>query len=81
MAHRGLLKPGSLLFIPDRWWHTARMLSASITIWSNVANRSNWSHVADEIRYKWRNSHPLLVPIVVPYMTVLGWVQSLVDLL
>lgn len=81
VAHRGVLKPGSLLFIPDRWWHTARMLSASITISYNVANRSNWSHVTDEICYKACRKNALLVPMVQVYMTVLGWGKWLVDLL
>ena len=80
VAHRGVLKPGNLIFIPDRWWHTARMLSASITISYNVANRSNWSRVTDEIHYKLSGSHPALAPIVPAYMTMLGWMQSLVDL-
>ena len=51
-AWRGSLGPGSLLFIPSRWWHTARMLTPSITVSYNVANGSNWENVSDEIRYK-----------------------------
>jgi hypothetical protein len=81
VAYRGVLKPGSLLFVPDRWWHTVRMLSASITISYNVANRSNWSHVTDEVCYKARAKNALLVPMLSIYMAVLGWGQYLVDLL
>jgi histone arginine demethylase JMJD6 len=36
------LGPGELLFVPSHWWHTAKMLSASITISVNVLNQSNW---------------------------------------
>lgn len=80
-AHRGFLKPGSLLFIPSRWWHTARMLSPSITISYNVANSSNWSNVRDEVCFKGRMKQPLLVPFIFCYMTLLGWGHSLFDLL
>ena len=80
VAHRGVLRLGCLLFIPDRWWHTARMISASITISYNVANRSNWSRVTDEICHKASNKRPVLVPMVRAYMKVLGWGQLVVDL-
>src|SRR5205085_2446748 len=49
VAYRSVLKAGHLLFIPNRWWHTARMLSPSITISYNVANASNWKNVIDEV--------------------------------
>jgi len=42
-----ILEPGELLFIPSGWWHTTRMLSPSISISANVANRSNWSNLVD----------------------------------
>lgn len=78
-AHRGVLKPGSLLFIPNRWWHTARMLSPSITISYNVANRSNWSNVRDEICYKGRTKSAALVPALHCYMTALKWFHGTID--
>ncbi|MEI6083170.1 MAG: cupin-like domain-containing protein [Verrucomicrobiota bacterium] len=79
-ALRGVLKPGYLIFIPDRWWHSARMLSASITISYNVANRSNWKHVTEEVCYKVRGKSAVLAPLLKVYMAVLGLGQGLVDL-
>jgi len=78
-AHRGILKAGHLLFIPNRWWHTARMLSPSITISYNVANSSNWDNVRDEICYKAHCTTPLLSPVMFVYATMLGWGHSIVD--
>lgn len=78
-AYRGILKAGHLLFIPNRWWHTARMLTPSITISYNVANHSNWANVTDEICYKARGTKPGLGPLMFGYMKLLGWGQSLVD--
>jgi hypothetical protein len=42
-GHSFLLEPGEMLFVPSGWWHTVRMLSPSITVSVNVANRSNWA--------------------------------------
>lgn len=36
------LDPGELLFVPSRWWHTAKILSPSITVSTNILNQSNW---------------------------------------
>jgi hypothetical protein len=42
-AVRFYLDPGEILFIPPGWWHTAKILSPSITVSVNRANASNWS--------------------------------------
>ena len=36
------LHSGETLFVPAGWWHTARILSPSITISINGANKANW---------------------------------------
>jgi ribosomal protein L16 Arg81 hydroxylase len=35
------LHPGETLFVPGGWWHTARILSPSVTVSVNGLNRSN----------------------------------------
>jgi len=40
---RFTLHPGETLLVPSGWWHTARILSPSITISINGANAANWS--------------------------------------
>ncbi len=80
-AYHATLEPGNLLFIPSRWWHTARMLSPSITVSYNVANRSNWARVRDELLYDARYGHPLRPPVMAVYLTLLGWGHRLADLL
>jgi hypothetical protein len=37
-----VLRPGEMIFVPSRWWHTARVLTPSISICQNILNRSNW---------------------------------------
>lgn len=55
------LHPGETLFVPSGWWHTARILTPSITVSVNGAQRSNWrSYVQDYPAYygdgtRWRD--------------------------
>ena len=35
------LRPGETLFVPAGWWHTARILSPSVTVSINSVNRAN----------------------------------------
>ena len=39
---RCVLRPGETLFVPAGWWHTARIVSPSITVSANTVNASNW---------------------------------------
>jgi histone arginine demethylase JMJD6 len=47
-----VLEPGELLFIPSKWWHTTKMLTACISISTNVVNRSNWAALTDFVESK-----------------------------
>ena len=47
-----VLEPGELLFVPSRWWHTAKMLSPSITLSINTLNRSNWKGFCEDMTYR-----------------------------
>jgi hypothetical protein len=42
------LHPGETLFVPAGWWHTARILSPSITVSANTANETNWRNLVPE---------------------------------
>ena len=53
-----VLEPGELLFVPSHWWHTAKMLTPSITISINVLNESNWAELVGFVAKRRRN--PLL---------------------
>lgn len=46
--YRAILGPGDMVFVPCRWWHTARALSPSISVGMNTLDDSNWKgFVAD----------------------------------
>jgi histone arginine demethylase JMJD6 len=50
-----ILEPGELLFIPSHWWHTAKMLTACISVSANVVNQSNWHELVDFVSERRRN--------------------------
>ncbi len=37
-----ILRPGEMIFVPSRWWHTARVVSTSISVCQNMLNETNW---------------------------------------
>ncbi|HEX2751136.1 MAG TPA: cupin-like domain-containing protein [Verrucomicrobiales bacterium] len=44
-----VLEPGEMLFVPSRWWHTARMLTESVTLSINTLNKSNWGNFKEDM--------------------------------
>ena len=53
---RFVLEPGEMLFVPSHWWHTTRMLTASITVAANVLNGSNWHELIRFVARRRRNA-------------------------
>ena len=49
------LDPGELLFVPCHWWHTAKILTPSITVSINVLNQSNWHELVEYVAKQRRN--------------------------
>lgn len=47
-----ITKPGELLFIPSRWWHTALNLEESIAVTQNVVDRQNLGPVIEFLKSK-----------------------------
>jgi len=63
------INAGETLFVPAGWWHTARMLSPSITIAINTANASNWKDLVDDVtRYR----SPVIKMLLSAYLTNYG---------
>lgn len=65
-----VLEPGEMLFVPSHWWHTAKMLTPSITISANVLNRSNWHEL---VRYvSARQTNPFVSVASRAYLATAG---------
>jgi cupin-like protein len=55
--YRAVLEPGDMVFIPCKWWHTARALSPSISVGLNILDASNWDGFVADI------TRPLALPL------------------
>ena len=60
--------PGETLFMPSGWWHTAKMLSFSISLGIDATNESNWGKVTDYMSKRASFEKPL---ISIPYMAAI----------
>lgn len=40
---RGIIGPGEAAFVPAGWWHTARVVTTSISVCTNMMHQANWS--------------------------------------
>lgn len=48
-CRRVVLHPGDMVFVPCGWWHTARVMTPSISVGMNLLDRSNWDGFVDEV--------------------------------
>jgi hypothetical protein len=63
------LWPGDMIFIPCKWWHTARVVTTSISIGTNIVERSNWSGFVRETA---RRREGVRYGLYIAFATVLG---------
>jgi hypothetical protein len=41
--YRAVISPGETIFIPSRWWHSARVVTTSVSVCTNSMYSTNWS--------------------------------------
>lgn len=70
------LGPGDTLFMPFGWWHTARMLSFSVTVGIDVANDTNWENVSGFLAKK---AHAKLGPMGMVFMAYVRLAGAYLD--
>jgi histone arginine demethylase JMJD6 len=70
------LLPGETLFVPAGWWHTARIVSTSITVSINGANVPNWPAFTRDYCAQIGRRSKLKANLLLPYMTLLGGLLS-----
>lgn len=80
-AARFCLEPGETLFIPAGWWHTARILTPSITVSINHANAANWRQVVSDLGNRFKQAESAAIRLTAPavsfYLSGLGVIRSL----
>ena len=45
--YRVIIKPGETIFVPSRWWHSARVISTSVSVCTNMIHSTNWDGFID----------------------------------
>jgi hypothetical protein len=41
--YRTVIGPGECIFVPSRWWHSARVITTSISVCTNMLHATNWA--------------------------------------
>ena len=71
------LFPGETLFVPAGWWHTARILTTSITVSINGVNAPNWRAFVQDYCADVASASRLKAALLMPYMFMMGNVLSM----
>ena len=45
--YRVIIKPGESMFVPSRWWHSARVVTTSVSVCTNMMHATNWAGFID----------------------------------
>ena len=45
--YRVIIGPGEAMFVPSRWWHSARVVSTSVSVCTNIMDSTNWAGFVD----------------------------------
>jgi hypothetical protein len=70
------LHPGETLFVPSGWWHTARILSPSITVSINGANHANWTNFRKDFCREYMAGRKAKAILAAAYFKFVGAVLS-----
>jgi hypothetical protein len=73
------LYPGETLFVPSGWWHTARILSPSITVSINGANAANWKDFRRDFCQSYWAGHKAKSVVGSVYLGVIGTMMRIGD--
>ncbi len=71
------LRAGETLFVPAGWWHTARIVSTSITVSINAVNAPNWGAFVRDYCADIASHSRLKAWVLFPYLSMLGDILSL----
>lgn len=80
-GYRFKLYPGETLFIPAGWWHTARILSTSITISVNGANKANWTAFTRDVVREQASRSKLRSAVTWAYLSTFDFAMRLLEVL
>lgn len=71
-----VISPGETLFIPNKWYHTARSLSPTISVAMDQLCRYNWKQFTEECLLA-RRDHPIKSLMIRSYLAGAGQLMDL----
>jgi len=71
-ATRFRLHPGETLFVPAGWWHTARIVTTSVTVSINGVNAPNWRPFVHDYCHQVAEVSRFKAMLLLPYLIGLG---------
>ena len=74
------LFPGETLYVPSGWWHTARIVSPSITVSINAANAANWKNFKNDFCRSYWADHKAKKTVGSAYLGFVGMLMRMADL-
>jgi histone arginine demethylase JMJD6 len=74
---RFVQEPGEVVFLPSGWWHTTRLLTASIAVGVNFANTSNWPALTQDLCASIPAKRRLRQALVRAYLKAVAWWKRL----
>jgi hypothetical protein len=77
--YRAVLRPGDMVFVPSRWWYTARPLTSSVSVCMNILDGSNWAGFVNETCADALKQSALKAHVYRVYLTSLGGVLSTME--
>jgi len=73
---RGIIGPGETVFVPAKWWHSARVVTTSISVCTNMIDGSNWSGFIEEACNPRTVKSAPVRAAKRAYLTAAGWVMN-----
>jgi Cupin-like domain len=75
---RGAIHPGEAIFVPCGWWHSAHVLTTSISVCANMLEASNWAGFISECCHSSNGAtHAMIAKRL--YLRAIGNVMSAVE--
>jgi hypothetical protein len=74
---RFVQEPGEVVFLPSGWWHTTRLVTASIAVGVNFANATNWADVSADLCDRLPQNRPVRRALARAYLATLGLLKKL----
>jgi len=77
--YRVIIKPGEAMFVPSRWWHSARVVSTSVSVCTNMIHSSNWAGFVDVSCEAPGGKTGLALLVKRAYLQIAGIIMSAVE--